>query len=137
MGEFKDVYNLERTGKPLDLMQQLVKEINEANGWFDKDRTFGDEMALLHSEVSECFEAYRKQNIDDMTKQLCNHTTSLGHHSVPEHICKPEGVGSELADILIRLLDTCGRYNIDLEDEFNRKLRYNATRGYRHGNRLV
>lgn len=121
-------------GKKLSNMQQLVKEVNEANGWFESDRTFGDDMALLHSEVSECFEAYRKHNIDDVTQELCG---LAAHDLGVSHLCKPEGVGSELADVLVRLLDTCERYNIDLEAEFNRKLRYNATRGYRHGNRLV
>ena len=121
--------------KPLSLMQEMVQLVNEANGWFDKGRSFGDDIALLHSEVSEAFEAYRSNHINDMTIQLCEKNIE-GEHGV-DHICKPEGIGSELADILVRLLDTCERYNIDLEDEFNRKLRYNATRGYRHGNRLV
>jgi NTP pyrophosphatase (non-canonical NTP hydrolase) len=123
--------------KSIPQMQQLVKEVNEANGWFDSERTFGDDMALLHSEVSEAFEAYRKHHVDDMTQQMCNHEAHTAKGSSISHLCKPEGVGSELADVLVRLLDTCERYNIDLEDEFNRKLRYNATRGYRHGNRLV
>lgn len=131
--------------KSLAEMQLLVKEVNSANGWFDSERTFGDDIALLHTEVSEAFEAYRKYHVDDMTIQLCKDRDDHEHfESVSEkapslypHLCKPEGVGSELADVLVRLLDTCERYNIDLEDEFNRKLRYNATRGYRHGNRLV
>lgn len=122
--------------KDISMMQELVRGVNQANGWFDESRTFGDDIALLHSEVSECFEAYRDWHIDDMTKQLCKDHPEP-YKGYEKHFCKPEGVGSELADILVRLLDTCERYKIDLENEFNRKMIYNATRGYKHGNKAV
>lgn len=123
-------------------MQALVEAVNVKNGWFDKDRTFGDDMALLHSEVSEAFEAFRKHGLEDVTGSLCTIDT-VGHShyqdgtSLQTHTCKPEGVGSELADVLVRLLDTCERYDIDIVAEFWRKLQYNHTRSYRHGNRRV
>ena len=117
-------------------MQARVRTVNEANGWFDSDdRTFGDDMALLHSEVSEAFEAFRLWGVEDVTRKLCEPVNDA--HYDTNHICKPEGIGSELADVLVRLLDTCERYDIDLEAEFNRKLEYNATRGYRHGGKRV
>jgi NTP pyrophosphatase (non-canonical NTP hydrolase) len=110
-------------------MQEEVRKVNEANGWFDSSRTFGDDIALLHSEVSEAFEAFRLHgDCRDLTDSVTPGDLSQR---------KPEGVGSELADVLVRLLDTCERYGIDLEWEFNRKILYNATRGYRHGNRAV
>lgn len=113
--------------KTLKDMQAEVYKINVANGWFDDyDRTFGDDIALLHSEVSEAFEAYRDHGFEDATSELHDHT-----------LPKPEGVGSELADILVRLLDTCQRTGIDLQAEFDRKIAYNATRGYRHGGKRV
>jgi len=46
-----------------------------------------------------------------------------------------EGVGSEFADVFIRLLDYCSRFDVDLEAEYERKMAYNRTRPYRHGNR--
>jgi len=120
-------------------MQLCVAGVNSANGWFDKDRTFGEDIALLHSEVSEMLEAYRLWEASDQTEVECriafedvDHDTMV---AAGGHLCKPEGVGSEAADVLVRLLDTCERYGIDLVTEFWRKVEYNATRGYRHGNR--
>lgn len=48
---------------------------------------------------------------------------------------KPEGIPVELADAVIRILDMCGRYGIDLEDVILRKHEYNKTRPIRHGKR--
>lgn len=109
-------------------LQGIVLSVNIKNGWFDSDRSFGDDIALLHTEVSEAFEAYRDHGLEDVTIVTDPALGILG---------KPEGVGSELADVLVRLLDTCERYDIDLEAEFIRKCRYNTTRGHRHGGKLV
>lgn len=111
----------------LSTMQREVRDVNEANGWFDNDRTFGEDIALLHSEVSEMLEAFRTGRYEDQTEPTIDAT------KMP----KPEGVGSEAADVLVRLLDTCERAGIDLAFEFHRKMAYNATRGHRHGNKAL
>lgn len=119
--------------RPLAQMQQQVREVNQANGWFDSDRTFGEDIALLHSEVSEMLEAYREAGTSDTTAP--DVVDMDGNIISP--LAKPEGVGSEAADILIRLLDTCERYGIDLDHEFERKIAFNATRGHRHGGKRL
>jgi NTP pyrophosphatase (non-canonical NTP hydrolase) len=105
-------------------MAQEVHDVNHANGWFDSGRTVGEGIALLHSEVSEAFDAWRKHGFEDVTTE-----------SLPAD--KPEGYGSELADVLIRLLDQADRDGVNLVAEFERKLAYNRTRGYRHGGRKI
>jgi NTP pyrophosphatase (non-canonical NTP hydrolase) len=46
---------------------------------------------------------------------------------------KPEGIPSELADIVIRVGDTAYECDIDLGEEILLKMAYNATRPYKHG----
>lgn len=50
---------------------------------------------------------------------------------------KPTGLGSELADIIIRVCDTAGALGIDLAAELRSKLDYNRTRSHRHGGKLA
>lgn len=112
--------------------QKRVRDINEANGWFEEERTIGDDVALIHSEASEMLEAYRDWGLDDHTEEEV-----VGLDGATLRLPKPEGFGSECADVLIRLLDTVERRGIDLAYETERKLRYNATRGHRHGGKLI
>ena len=44
------------------MLNELAREINEnaqLHGWWDKERSFRDIIALCHSELSEALEAYR------------------------------------------------------------------------------
>lgn len=98
-------------------------EVAVSKGWEEDavTRTFGDECALLHTEVSEAFEAYRKR----------------GFASWEGPGGKPEGVASEFADILIRLLHYSYAHGIDLQAEYDRKTAYNRTRAHRHGGKRL
>lgn len=112
--------------KSLRDMAQEVYDIECQLGWQPNDNRFGESMALLHSEVSEALEAYRQWGTSDVTP-------SIADGKMP----KPEGVGSELADVLIRLLSSAHQYGVDLEHEYRRKCAYNRTRSYRHGGKRL
>jgi NTP pyrophosphatase (non-canonical NTP hydrolase) len=105
--------------KSIAQMADEVLDLCHAKGWYDRPVSFGEAIALLHSEVSEALEAWRRWGTADAT----------------EVDGKPEGVGSEFADVFIRLLNYCSRFDVDLEAEYERKMAYNRTRPYRHGNR--
>jgi NTP pyrophosphatase (non-canonical NTP hydrolase) len=114
-------------------MTAEVRAVNIEKGWRSADggpgsNTFGDYIALLHSELSEALEAFRDYRLADATD--ADHFNTAG-------LPKPEGVGSEMADVLIRLLDTCDVFGIDLAAEYERKVAYNRTRSFQHGGRTL
>ncbi len=94
-------------GPSLRDMVAEVREVNTALGWRTDRNSFGNYIALLHNEIGKATQAYRKHRTADATRPVCGRAAN-GEEPCPEHgPSKPEGVGSELADVLIRQLDTC------------------------------
>jgi len=127
------------------MAKSLGQMANEVSAWAitkgwepDPDRTFGDEIALIHSEASEALEAYREIKLDARTNPVI-HLPSCNPTIYPQINCgcigKPDDVASEYADILIRLLHYSKKYGIDLEEQYERKMQYNRQRVWRHGGR--
>ena len=77
-------------------------------------------LALINSEVAEVVEAVRE-----------------GQPHLEMASGKPEGVGAELADVVIRVMDLCEALNIDLHRCMTTKAKYNETRPYKHGGKLA
>lgn len=91
----------------------------ESSTWHATPETFGPDLRLQGDGVWTDEDFPRKVTDQEM----------LSWNYVP----KPEGVGSELADVIIRVLDACGAWEIDIEKAVRDKIRYNATREYKHG----
>lgn len=89
--------------------QKKIHQNAKKHGWWDSERPIPETLCLIHSEVSEALEAYRKDDMNNFKE--------------------------ELADIVIRVLDAAGGYKIDLESEIRKKHEINKKRSYRHGNK--
>jgi len=91
-----------------------------------ENNNFVERLCLIHSEVSEALECYREGALPHAEDYLID---KQGEQ-------KPLGIPSELADIIIRVLDTCGAYHIDIEKAVLAKMAYNETRPFMHGKKL-
>ena len=110
-----------RSGSPLTDLAQDIYDNAKAHGWWDKPRSFGDIIALCHSELSEALEEYR------------NGKPAIYYGEDG----KPEGIAVEMIDCIIRILDWCGHEAIDVDEILKIKHEYNKTRPYRHGGKRV
>ena len=102
-------------------LQKMVYETNKKNGWHDNeaDKPASEYLINIVGEVSEAWESRRNRELDIWTRENG----------------KPEGMWTELADTVIRIMDFAEAYSVDLENLIVRKDAYNKTRGYRHGNK--
>lgn len=97
------------------------------HGWYEGQDIYDlnflpMKLSLIHAEVSEALEAYRQHGLAGIDGPM-----KPGSDSIPE----------ELADIVIRVLDICGSYGIDIEAAIMAKYAYNLTRPYKHGGKVI
>ena len=92
--------------KLTDIIMQQAKE--KGFGTKPEEINVAEKIALIHSEISEAFEAYRHKNID-----------------------WKDGFKEELWDAVQRILHLCGIFNIDVEEEILKKVNFNKNREWK------
>lgn len=101
-----------------------------AKGWYEKPFNVGEQLALVHAEVSEATEEARRHDLDIIYEK----PSAEGGE-------KPCGFPIEAADVVIKMCELVARaehelgVTIDLEAAIARKLAYNATRPRHHGDK--
>lgn len=109
----------------LNTISDLVVRAHQAarmKGFHEDGKiTDAHRLLLIIGEVNEAFEELRS-----------------GHEVSEVYVVdgKPEGVGVELADTVIRIFDFAGLHNIPLETLILDKMRFNESRPHKHGKRF-
>ncbi len=93
----------------LDQLVDIVMEQARENGFGTEpdEVDVAEKIALIHSEVSEAFEAYRHKNMDGK-----------------------DGFKEELGDAVQRIVHLCGIFDIDIEKEILEKIEHNRDRDW-------
>lgn len=144
-----------KTIHPLNALRDAIKEINVEKGWWDPahPKTFGDDIALITSELSEALEDFRAGHAPDALFYTRKVAAFIGSDQGVDPVAssvgvevrcnkedagaKPCGIPSELADALIRILDLCAKGGIDIGAAVEEKLAFNRTRPHRHGGKKL
>jgi hypothetical protein len=97
-------------------VQSTIHESCKAAGWYSNletgepiTRNFGEVVALMHSELSEALEGWRKDLMDT-------------------HLPERKMIEVEFADTIIRILDTAGAEGLDVAGALRDKFAYNQMR---------
>lgn len=92
----------------LNIKMRQVREMADAKGFSSDPARIWEMLALIHSEISEATDAYKKgQPLDK--------------------------VGEELIDAVIRILHLLSALNLDAEELFEHKMEINWARPYKYG----
>lgn len=101
------------------LSAEAYNNSREKGFYTDMGDNPAEKIALMHSELSEILEAIRK--VEPQQSAKC-----------PELTEEEE----EIADVFIRLFDYCGWRNIRAGFAITEKMKYNASRPYKHGKKF-
>lgn len=98
----------------IGLMKELFSAMAYSKGFHTVSNGFCHDCMLIVTEIAEAVEGDRKDRMDD-------HLPNLSNRSV------------ELADAIIRIMDMCGKHNIDIAQAVVDKALYNMGRQHLHG----
>lgn len=124
-----------KNDEPVKLsINDFAKSVHEnavAHGWWEKEPSFAEIIALCHSELSEALDEDRMNNPNvcffDDDDEI---STDL---NVYTHYSDLQGRAVEMIDCVLRILDWCAKEDVDIEKIMTLKHEYNKTRPYKHG----
>ena len=111
------------TGINLNEFAAEVHQNAVAHGWWEGERTEAELRDLLHCELSEAMESYRRKeplvwhkcpHVGAMCETVDVHSGSMDCANCAPSMRKPEGAAVELIDFCIRVLDWRGAMDIRL-----------------------
>ena len=105
--------------------QVAIHAYAKDKGWWDGEADVSGKILLMASEIHEGYDEWRN-----------NHPLTDTYYN-EDKPTKPEGFPSEMADVVIRVLDFCEWAGIDLQAIMAEKHAYNITRSFRHGGKRV
>jgi NTP pyrophosphatase (non-canonical NTP hydrolase) len=115
----------------LNQLKEQSYEIAKSVGFHSSNELIilGNYISNLHAEISELWEAYRKQELNSP----CDKAEKMKAANLEVLTCAEK----EIADILIRTLDMAAALNIDVEKAVRIKSEFNKTRPFRNGNKIA
>lgn len=109
------------------MFNELAAEIHEnaknKGFWPDEHRDPLQVLMLIVTETAEAAEEWRNHSPGDWP---------INQPRLDKNM-KPVGLPSEMADIIIRALDACAAWGIDIDEAIREKMICNRARPYRHG----
>jgi NTP pyrophosphatase (non-canonical NTP hydrolase) len=100
-------------------LAQRALETAKSKGWYDDgERNKAEQIALMHSELSEALEAARHGDPPD--------------DKIPEFT----GQEAELGDTIIRIMNYAAEHKLRVGEAIVAKMLFNTTRAHKHGGKL-
>jgi NTP pyrophosphatase (non-canonical NTP hydrolase) len=116
-------------------IQQEIHKVNVEKGFWEDRKNVGEVLMLIVSELGEALDAHRGgkwADVDAFNARGIDRTDTEDFQSDFQQ-CIKDTFEDEIADTVIRILDMCEGFGIDLETHIRLKLEYNKTRPYKHG----
>ena len=121
-------------------LNEFAQEVHQnavEHGWWETPPSFGEIVALCHSELSEALEEHRADRPQLYGIDYVKMERVTDFAQIAEKKLRPEGAAAELCDCVLRILDYLASIGIDVEAVLETKHEYNKTRPYRHGGKLL
>ena len=116
-------------------IQKEIHQVNVEKGFWEDRKNVGEVLMLIVSELGEALDAHRSGKSADIDAFNARGIDRIhpDDFEVDFQQCIKDTFEDEIADTVIRILDMCEGFGIDLETHIKLKLEYNKTRPYKHG----